>query len=90
MLAHLVCPRNRRASLQQALFALCNTLGASGIASDGECLEAGEHIVADVDTFLLSSVVRGEIPLPFDYCEIDQFREVRPIPVAGVRVVVRR
>ena len=50
----------------------------------------GNDIAAQPEAVLLSSVVRGEIPLPFDYCEIDQFREVRPIPLAGVRVVVRR
>lgn len=44
----------RRASLRQALFTVRNTLGASGVVSDGEWLEAGAHIVTDVDTFLLA------------------------------------
>ena len=44
----------RRASLRQALFTLRNTVGPEAVVSDGEWLEAGAHIVADVDTFLLA------------------------------------
>jgi hypothetical protein len=35
-------------------------------------------------------VVRGEIPLSFEYCDVSRYREVRPIPLAGIRVEVRR
>jgi hypothetical protein len=38
----------------------------------------------------LRSVVRGEIPLSFEYCDESRYREVRPIPLAGIRVEVRR
>lgn len=48
----------RRASLRQALFTLRGAVGTDGVLSDGEWIEAGAHIVADVDAFLLAIEAR--------------------------------
>ncbi|MFN5598635.1 MAG: ATP-binding protein [Gemmatimonas sp.] len=50
----------------------------------------GNDIAAQPEATLLRSVVRGEIPLSFEYCDESRYREVRPIPLAGIRVEVRR
>ena len=50
----------------------------------------GNDIAAQPEATLLRSVVRGEIPLSFEYCDVSRYREVRPIPLAGIRVEVRR
>lgn len=50
----------------------------------------GNDIAAQPEPLLAASVARGEIPLLFDYCDATQYRELRPIALAGIRVEVRR
>lgn len=50
----------------------------------------GNELAAQSAERLATGVRRGQISLPFDYCEAGLTRQERMLPLAGVRVIVKR
>jgi len=50
----------------------------------------GNDIGAQPEPLLAASVTRGNILLSFQYCDATQYRQIRPLALAGIRVEVRR